>query len=605
MKIIRMLFCPFLLLSSLLAQSPTYGSAGAIDPTYCRPPYAQSPTYGSVAQLYVATFGRAADGKGVKYWLYDSNLSLEDIARSFFEQPETSRLYDGRTTEEFISSVYRNLFGREADEEGMRYWREELETGRVDRSHFILALINGALADDAKLIEKKGRISELFAASTETLDEKRGVSAFASDIMDFFAESGEDSNKTVSLLREVLHELARSGAAYDEKIFESAKSAVMGGDMSGDRDIPDFPDYFFISATKAYDLAANSGIDMHSYGSNSGIYNSKNASQTQRWREVLGRSADESDFIIVVINDNWFGNRKEYVEDMQDVSKIDGYFRTMREEFIKLSEAKGVVLVNFPPDPLAYFAGDIRKNYDNDASNIPARVNETDTVKKEGFEDIPDNFAGFWQVIERLRNRYAPNVKLAYTLKTWGIGVDPSSPPDAESWKADDEEIVRKVEYLKSFGVDWDAIAFNFNPNKVSNDDTHRKIAGYYAAIARAMGRNALTGYRVRPYIWKTKIFPEHYLETDPSKWTLGADLSYEMRNIEELAKMGYAGINLGYGNEFVGSKKSWPKEWKEEGRELILPPTLECWLREYFDAKDYDCIEDAVIGRVPLQEME
>ena len=40
----------------------------------------------NVAELYVATFGRAPLGTGLDYWVNDSGLDLENIATSFFDQ---------------------------------------------------------------------------------------------------------------------------------------------------------------------------------------------------------------------------------------------------------------------------------------------------------------------------------------------------------------------------------------------------------------------------------------------------------------------------------------------------------------------------------------
>ncbi len=117
---------------------------------------AQKPTVENVTELYVATFDRVPDKAGLNYWLYDSNLELEGIASSFFDQPETQEKYPkDTTTEEFIISVYNNLFDRDPQSEGLQYWKEELENKNISRSNFILAVINGALGDDANILKSK------------------------------------------------------------------------------------------------------------------------------------------------------------------------------------------------------------------------------------------------------------------------------------------------------------------------------------------------------------------------------------------------------------------------------------------------------------------
>ena len=46
-----------------------------------------------VAELYVATFNRAPDAEGLDYWVNASGLTIEGIAQSFFDQPETQAKY--------------------------------------------------------------------------------------------------------------------------------------------------------------------------------------------------------------------------------------------------------------------------------------------------------------------------------------------------------------------------------------------------------------------------------------------------------------------------------------------------------------------------------
>ncbi|MBL0721742.1 MAG: hypothetical protein JJV88_04100 [Sulfurovum sp.] len=66
----------------ILEQRPTGNAEGT----------GTKPELDNVTKLYIATFGRAPKKEGSNYWLYESKLNLEDIARSFFDQPETLKL---------------------------------------------------------------------------------------------------------------------------------------------------------------------------------------------------------------------------------------------------------------------------------------------------------------------------------------------------------------------------------------------------------------------------------------------------------------------------------------------------------------------------------
>ncbi len=115
-----------------------------------------------VIEVYLATFNRAADKAGLDYWVNDSGLNIEQIAKSFFDQPETKALYpEDNTNNDFVISIYDNLFGREPDDAGLAYWIAELDNGK-DRSVMIEMVKNGATGDDAKLIANKTAVAQKF-----------------------------------------------------------------------------------------------------------------------------------------------------------------------------------------------------------------------------------------------------------------------------------------------------------------------------------------------------------------------------------------------------------------------------------------------------------
>jgi len=138
---------------------------------------ATTPKLESVTKLYVATFERAPDADGLNYWVKQSVLSLEGVAQSFFDQKETNELYpSGYGNNKFIDVVYANLFNRTPDIDGKRYWLEALESGKVHKSVFILAIINGAKGDDATILDNKTVVGLAFAnAQMNDIDDAREI----------------------------------------------------------------------------------------------------------------------------------------------------------------------------------------------------------------------------------------------------------------------------------------------------------------------------------------------------------------------------------------------------------------------------------------------
>ena len=123
-------------------------------------------------ELYVAYFNRAPDATGLLFWgsvLAEGNLSMADIAREFYGQPETQALYGGSSsTGDFVTAVYQNVLGRDPDAAGFTYWVDILNSGQRDRPEFILAMIDGAKAAtgsaaDAQYLETKAEIGAYYA----------------------------------------------------------------------------------------------------------------------------------------------------------------------------------------------------------------------------------------------------------------------------------------------------------------------------------------------------------------------------------------------------------------------------------------------------------
>ncbi len=170
---------------------------------------ATNPTQESVTKLYIATFDRVPDRVGLDYWVI-SNLSLEEIAESFFEQEETQKKYPkGTTTEEFINSIYKNLFTRDSDEIGLEYWKRELESERILKPNFILAIINGALDGDAVILKEKQEISKLFLENNISKE-------YNKDVISIYNEEGK-----VSAIKMIdgLHDNIIEEREVEEKLY--------------------------------------------------------------------------------------------------------------------------------------------------------------------------------------------------------------------------------------------------------------------------------------------------------------------------------------------------------------------------------------------------
>ena len=128
-------------------------------------------------QQYIAYFGRPGDPAGITYWLA-SGLTETQFAEKIHAQDEykTSTI-GGKSTEEQVNGLYKNLFGREADATGLLYWTGEIEAGRKALSSLALDLIWAATnpssgnttqgAADALALSNKVAAAKAFTADVE------------------------------------------------------------------------------------------------------------------------------------------------------------------------------------------------------------------------------------------------------------------------------------------------------------------------------------------------------------------------------------------------------------------------------------------------------
>ena len=127
-------------------------------------------TTAQIQQLYVAYLGRAADKAGLDYWLNELNadnatLTLENLRANFVnEQAEYQDAYAGLSRQDTVIKIYNNLFGRAPDAAGLEYWT----TGggaSVNADQLLTAFVNGAGADDSKVITNKVLVSEVYTST--------------------------------------------------------------------------------------------------------------------------------------------------------------------------------------------------------------------------------------------------------------------------------------------------------------------------------------------------------------------------------------------------------------------------------------------------------
>jgi outer membrane protein assembly factor BamB len=121
-------------------------------------------TLWKITEIYVATMGYAPDNEGLQYWaqrIQDEGWTSLNVAQSFFDQPLVKEKYpESLGYDELIEALYKNIFGRSADEMGKAYWLNELTSKRIQKNQMIVTLIEGGWAN-SEAVDDMARFGHL------------------------------------------------------------------------------------------------------------------------------------------------------------------------------------------------------------------------------------------------------------------------------------------------------------------------------------------------------------------------------------------------------------------------------------------------------------
>ena len=93
---------------------------------------------GRMFRLYNAAFARFPDASGLEYWI-GKNASGENstrvVAESFLASEEFANKYGRNVSHEtYVNNLYKNVLGRDADNDGFNYWLGNLNAG-IDKRY--------------------------------------------------------------------------------------------------------------------------------------------------------------------------------------------------------------------------------------------------------------------------------------------------------------------------------------------------------------------------------------------------------------------------------------------------------------------------------------
>lgn len=127
----------------------------------------------SIQGIYLALFGRPADPAGLSFFNGVTNNG-QDLAKinGLAGTDEYLSRFTGFSNDQVVNAIFKAMFGRDADEGGLKFFVGELAAGRLSIENIAINILDGARNDDKSIIENKLTASDLFTRNLDTIDEQ-------------------------------------------------------------------------------------------------------------------------------------------------------------------------------------------------------------------------------------------------------------------------------------------------------------------------------------------------------------------------------------------------------------------------------------------------
>ena len=99
-----------------------------------------------IQNAYLAYYGRPADPGGLGYWagrLKDAGGNLDEIIAAFGNSAEFTDRFGALDTTELVNAIYQRLLKRDAEPDGLEFYRGLLESGEKNLGSIALDIFNG------------------------------------------------------------------------------------------------------------------------------------------------------------------------------------------------------------------------------------------------------------------------------------------------------------------------------------------------------------------------------------------------------------------------------------------------------------------------------
>ncbi len=328
------------------------------------------------------------------------------------------------------------------------------------------------------------------------------------------------------------------------------------------------PDYFVILAAKSNGQRfwKSIGIAPPGYHFGHTLYRPSSKKGLAQWEYAKHQNSTNPHNYAVVITDGsltkFMGDRKHFIKALQDPQALYRWFFYWKTQMLQLGQLDNGVITILVGNLLPYVLGEVQQHYKGDLSKVPAVVSQSrfpDALERNPTQTL----AGVFQVMDYMRMKYAPNVRLGLALKEWKAQGMQDEVPDG-GWE-NDPGVEAMAALINSMGVSWDYVGFDLKVAKEKREESVLQAhIQYFGAVAKKLlTRDGERLNHAKTWIWRSSLESDY-----PSFYFSHIDFLVNEANV--------AGMILGRG-----------KEWRRVKRADLFPNTkywsLKRWLEEYY----------------------
>ena len=123
----------------------------------------------TIQGIYVALFGRPADPTGLTYFngVTKNGADLTAIG-DLASTAEYKERFAGQTNNQIVNSIYKSLFNRDAEANGLKFFVDGLTNGTFNIKNIAIAILDGAQGSDLTIVNNKIKAADNFTKALDT-----------------------------------------------------------------------------------------------------------------------------------------------------------------------------------------------------------------------------------------------------------------------------------------------------------------------------------------------------------------------------------------------------------------------------------------------------